>query len=257
MSALGVGCVTCHVTEAGVVLAPARPEGEPAARAPHPVRRSVAFAGAGACEGCHEFRFPRPGDPADDELFMQTTAREHRRSVSASTPCAECHMPLRDGRRSHAFAEVRDPAWLRANLEARAEPTQDGDLRITLTQPNPGHDFPTGDLFRRLEVGVVVEGAAGDVLRREVRYLARDFEIVPGRPGRSLVRDDRVASEPTVVELPVTPPSGAPPAVRLSWWVTYQRVATVGTGSNPADAIVESRVELHSGSLLPNEDRSP
>lgn len=245
VSKLGVGCVTCHVTEEGIVLAAASPAPN-VAPAPHPLRRSPEFARTGGCAGCHEFRFPMPGGK-EDAFFMQTTAREHQRSPGAAKTCADCHMPLEAGRRSHAFAQVRDPAWLRANLEATAERTEDGALRVTLVQPNPGHDFPTGDLFRRLEVGYELRTGSGALVRRETRHLARHFEIVPGQAGRHLSRDDRVTGEPNVVELDLPPPSVAPPGSRISWWVDYQRVATVGTGTNPAEASVESEVKLHSG----------
>ena len=247
VSELGVGCVTCHVTEEGFVLAAASP-GDAAARAPHPLRRSTAFSQTGGCSGCHEFRFPM-GMGNDDGQFMQTTAREHLRSPAAGKACADCHMPRVEGRRSHAFAEVRDPVWLRNNLHVKAERAEDDTLRVTLVQPAPGHDFPTGDLFRRLEVGCELKNERGTVLRREVRHLARHFQVIPGQPGRHLAVDDRVGKEPRVVDLDITPPSGAPQRGTLSWWVRYQRVATVGTGTNPADAKIESEVLLHSGEI--------
>jgi hypothetical protein len=252
VSHLGVSCVTCHVTEPGVVLAAARPDGSEASAAPHAVRRSFDFASTGGCAGCHEFRFPRPGD-GTDASFMQTTVREHLRSPAADVPCAECHMPVREGRRSHTFAEVRDADWLRASLTATAERSAEDTLRITLTQTRPGHAFPTGDLFRRLEVGYQLSGDDGEVLGRETRHLARHFELVPGQVGRQLTRDDRLEGTPETITLELPPRAGLPSATRLAWWVTYQRVATVGPGTNPADAQVESEVRLFAGELPWNE----
>src|SRR5262249_24961837 len=139
--------------------------------------------------------------------------------------------PVVAGRRSHAFAEVRDPAWLRDNLRVKAERIDGDRSRITLAQRAPGHGFPTGDLFRRLEIGVELRDERGNVRSREARHLARHFEIVPGKPMRQLVRDDRIFDEPAVVDLPISNASGT-----LSWWVKYQRVATVGIGTNPAEA---------------------
>ena len=134
---------------------------------------------------------------------------------------------------SHSFAEVRDPKWLASKLTVRAEVVEDGPTspraRITLEQPAPGHAFPTGDLFRRLAVKV---GA-------ETRYLARHFE---GR--RELTRDDRVFDQPNIVELPIT--AGA---TSVAWSVTLERVAQIGSGSDPAHAEIESSVPLHSGTL--------
>ena len=256
VSELGVGCVTCHVTEEGFVLASTTSQGD----APHPLRRSADFARTGGCAGCHEFRFPGAIGDADDH-FMQTTVREHQRSPSAERACAECHMPLVEGRRSHAFAEVRDPVWLRKNLEATASRPDKNRVRITLVQPDPGHAYPSGDLFRRLEVGCEIRDAAGKIIQREVRHLARHFEISAGQKGRRLTRDDRVFAEPNSVEMALSPaPPWQRPAV-IAWWVSLQRVATVGMGTNPADARIESSVPLHAGVLPwdPNDrsERTP
>jgi hypothetical protein len=245
---LGVGCVTCHVAEEGVVLGGASSASDAGASpAPHPVRRSLAFASPASCAGCHEFRsLMAHGD--DDSNFMQTTVREHQRSPGASAACAACHMPVVSGRRSHAFAESRDPAWLGDRLRASASHTEGGRVRVTLVQTSPGHGFPTGDLFRRLEVGCELRDAGGKIVSRDVRYLARRFEIEPGRPGRRLVADDRVFDEPKVVEMALDP-APRPRGSVVSWWVTLQRVATVGMGTDPKDARVESEVRLHGGDL--------
>lgn len=253
VSELGVGCVTCHVTEEGFVLA--ADHGDDAARepAPHPVRRSKVFAHQGACADCHEFRFPMPGGD-EDSFFMQTTAREHLRSPAAAKACADCHMPVEAGQRSHAFAHVRDPAWLRKNLAANAEHIDD-TLRVKIVQPNPGHDAPTGDLFRRYEVGYELVTEKGEIIRRNKQYLARHFEVYSDRPGRRLTRDNRVGSEPTIVAFDL--PREAPSSARIRWWLTYQRVATVGTGQNPADAVVESEINLHFGEIPWHDNSSP
>ncbi len=251
VSELGIGCVTCHVTEEGRVLAAARNEDSPHSPAPHPLRRSKAFAHQGACANCHEFRFPMPGGNRD-EFFMQTTAREHVRSPSAAKACADCHMPVEGGQRSHSFNNVRDPDWLRKNINATAERTDDV-LRVKIVRPNPGHDAPTGDLFRRYEVGYELRTDKGDIVRRETHYLARHFAVVPGRPGRTLTMDNRVTSEPNIVELEL--PREAPSSARITWWVTFQRVATVGLGEKPAESVIESEIKLHSGELPWNNNQ--
>ncbi len=239
--ALGVGCVTCHLTPGGDILAaPAQDRQEPA---PHRLLRSAEFASDGGCAGCHEFTFPGLHG-GDDRAFMQTTSREHRRSAGRTTPCASCHMPLVDGARSHGFDRVRDPAWLRENLLVEAE--RQGDIvQLTLRQPRPGHAFPTGDLFRRLEVGLLVQDRSGRVRLRERQFLARHFEVRTGVAGRHLERDDRVFDEPRSVFFSL--PDGE--HLRISWWVTLQRVASVGDGTSPAEARVESEVRLHEGRL--------
>ena len=153
------------------------------------------------------------------------TMREHA-SIAPNEACTTCH-------RGHAFAEVRDPAWLAASLRVEAA-IVDGKVRVTLAQTRPGHAFPTGDLFRRL--AVTIDG--------QTQYLARRLEVVPGRAGRQLVGDDRVFADPVVVEMPATN-LGA----RIPWSVRLDRVAQVGAGTNGANATVESSVLLHSGLL--------
>ena len=223
---LGVGCVSCHVTD-GKVLTRAD------------------LGATGGCANCHEFGFPAARSN-DDASFMQTTVREHARSSAAANPCAGCHMPLVNGRRSHAFAEVRSPGWLKDHLQTKAE-IRDGHARITLAQTTPGHAFPTGDLFRRLEVGYELRDATGKVTQREVRHLGRRFEHVPGESARRLLEDNRVFDDPKIIDLPINGPAGS-----LEWWVTYQRVAQIGSGVDEANATIESEVRL-SGGMLPWE----
>ena len=248
-SRLGVGCVTCHVDNDGSVIAVAR-GGAADDDAPHAVRRSAGFGTAAACSGCHEFRFPtaRPG-ATDDGAFMQTTAREHARSPAADRSCASCHMPSKAGRRSHEFGVVRDPEWLRESLSATASLDAAGALEITLSQTAPGHAFPTGDLFRRLEVGAELRGPQGQVLLRRVRYLERHLEISRSSGARELVEDDRVFFEPRVVELDLHPSGGAAPPTAIVWWVKLQRVAQTFDGRDPSAAIIESEVPLYRDTL--------
>jgi hypothetical protein len=250
--AIGVGCVTCHVVDEGVVLAAPgratpRDQAEPGDRpgeAPHAIARREDFAGPGACVSCHEFRFPGTAGAGDD-AFMQTTGREHARSASSERPCASCHMPERAGRRAHGFGEVRDPEWLRGALEARASATADG-VSVRLRQTMPGHAFPTGDLFRRLEVGAERRDGRGRVVARAVRHLARRFEVLPGVRGRQLAADDRVFDEPMAVDLELPP---GPVGSRLVWWVSLQRVAQAFDGQRPERATLESEVLLHRGTI--------
>jgi hypothetical protein len=195
-------------------------------------RNQVASASV-SCTRCHEFAFPGAVAREDGDM-MQTTIREHASSKSAAMACTGCH-------RSHAIAEVRDPEWLAAHLDVKAEIRGDR-ARLTLTQTAPGHAFPTGDLFRRLEVGVELHDAAGNVVRREVKHLARHWENGHGPAGRVLVADDRVFDAPSEVDL-----GYVPVGVSVAWWVKIQRVAQVGSGVDPASATIESEVPLHSG----------
>src|SRR5688572_10416694 len=92
VSHLGVGCVTCHVTESTDVLAAPSSSGKPS---PHGVRRIAAFAGPDACKDCHEFSFPMVRGTSR-ELLMQSTHTEHAESPGSARSCASCHMPINE-----------------------------------------------------------------------------------------------------------------------------------------------------------------
>lgn len=243
VAAIGVGCVTCHVTGEGVLAAPG---GARADRrlAPHAVVRSEAFAGDGACARCHEFAFPGRGGPGGlrDGDLMQSTVREHA-ALGSTASCAACHMG-EPGRRSHAFVASRDPAVVRSAASVSAVRLGPSRVRVTVTPRAKGHAFPTGDLFRRIEVLAEAEGVDGISLGRDVRYLTRHFRTRPGLVGRHLVLDDRPFGEPVVVELDV---GRAGPIV---FRVAYQRVAHP-RGVDETDAEIEDEIVLASGSVDP------
>lgn len=250
---IGVGCVSCHLSQDDLVLAASK-NGKDSieSTSAHDVARSAAFARSDACASCHEFRFP---DTRSDGLgaFMQTTVTEHARSASRDRSCASCHMPERQGRRPHGFDGVRDPAWLREALSVSATLTEDGRVRITLEPKGIGHAFPTGDLFRRVAVGAAVVTPTARETARDVRYLARHFNLVPGNPSRELVDDNRVFFE--AVEIDLDPrgleraAGGAETGRSIRWWVTLERVAQALEGSSPEAAVVESSMPLFSGTL--------
>lgn len=244
VSALGVACVTCHVTDGGVLAAP-RTDGHDDARAPHAITRDARFASRAACASCHEFAFPtalaRPTRSAGD--MMQTTAIEHAASPAASTSCAECHMPRDGGRaRSHAFVASRDAATVKRAVAVRATRTGPSTARIELTPRAPGHAFPTGDLFRRVEVLAEATGPDTMVLGREARYLTRHFEPRRSGQGQRLLRDDRVMFETVHVDLDV----GV--AAPISWRVAYQRVEHP-SGADDGDAALDGEIVLGEGVL--------
>ncbi len=108
----------------------------------------------------------------------------------------------------------------------------------------PGHAFPTGDLFRRLEIGAATANGA-----RVVRYLGRRFEVAQRGEGRVLTADERVGDAPISVALDLGDAGAVAASGSISWWVTYQRVATVGRGDDPALATIESQITLHGGTL--------
>jgi hypothetical protein len=234
----GVSCAACHVRD-GMVLSSGAGRGDAEGTvAPHPVRADARFGRSEYCAGCHQFNFPAersPGGPLfDTHMPMQDTFGEWQRSDHArrGTQCQDCHMPWRtaaDGTRyrSHAFVGGRDPSLLSrsARVEVRATRTADRRVavRATVVPTDVGHAFPTGDLFRRLELSVWLDD---DPSRRRTisfsRSFADQFERRPdGTSGfvRRQAADSRVqppgTGEPRVnrVSFPVAPDS-SPRVVR-------------------------------------------
>lgn len=252
VAALGVGCVTCHVSGGAVLAAPwTRPEAPPSA--PHAIARDPRFAGDGACARCHEFGFPGTRGKETHEK-MQWTMTEHARSGAAAIACAGCHMPANaSGRKSHVFAASRDPAMLARAVQIAAEREGASRVRVVLRPEHLGHAFPTGDLFRRVEVLAQTEGPDHIVLSSDARYLGRHFELRSGSPGRRLVRDDRVLGEPVTVVLEL----GAIAAGRpIAYRVAYQRVEHPN-GVDEEDVSLDGEVVLAQGVLAPATEKPP
>ena len=249
---LGVACVTCHVV-GGQVLAASRDDGvlEPRAgvtAAPHSVLRDARLDGSAACAGCHEFEFPDRSARHTPEL-MQSTVTEHARSSQRDQTCASCHMPLTaDGtapHRSHAFLGGHDAALVRTAVTVRAERSAEG-ARVTLTPRQLGHAFPTGDLFRRLEVSAEAIGPEWQVVARERRYLTRHWQRQSSPFGlvlRSATRDDRPLAEVAVIDLPL-----AAANLPIAWRVAYQRVEHPRS-DDEHDSNVAGEIEISSGVL--------
>jgi hypothetical protein len=223
---LGVGCLDCHLDPQhpfAVATGPGH-----ASAAPHALVRSDDF-GTHSCARCHEFEFP-PDSRRPPGTMMQTTMREHRASPYADRSCADCHLP-RTGTgalasRDHSLASTRDPAAMRAALEAEARREGD-DLILRLRPIDVGHAFPTGDLFRRLELHAQLR-IGDELLAEHTRYLDCEFEpwrLADGRRNHAYakpVQDDRLTG-PTTIELPLDGGVRGREAV-LEWWVDYERV---------------------------------
>ncbi|MFV8749035.1 multiheme c-type cytochrome [Nannocystaceae bacterium ST9] len=241
---LGVGCVTCHV-EPGSPVIQAGDAGEHADElAPHPIARSAAFEQPRTCAACHEFEFP---DAAlrDRPLAMQATLREHASSSASDRGCVDCHMPIVEGRRSHAFPGAYDPALLGRSLAIAVTRPRPELVRIELRPGEVGHAVPTGDLLRRLEVALVELAPSGERIVARA-WLGRRFADRPQSNEvhlREQIADDRVGiGDPVrVVELRVP----AEAAGLLRWRVVHERVAQ--HARDPAAALVEGAIEIAGG----------
>lgn len=237
---IGTGCVTCHV-EPGTQSIWSASSSDGAA---HPVRATVAFAGPQACAACHEFEFP---DAAvrEQPLAMQSTIREHAASAYAERSCADCHMPMVDGHRSHAFVGAYDHEMLARSLIVTASRAGDR-VTLSLRPGEVGHAVPTGDLLRRLEVRVDAIEPDGRERNLGRRFLGRRFGPIQqhGLSLRGELEDTRVGPDGVTLEFAVPEPQRELP---LRWTITHQRVADAS--SDPGRAHVEGQLEVASGIL--------
>lgn len=216
----GVGCTTCHVVSAGVVGVRAQPGREGA----HVVLGDARLATAEACGACHDFPFPGPGRGTGP---MQDTLGEHRRSAASATTCQSCHMPEATSRaggthRHHGFRVQGDRAMLAQAVELKGAVLVKGELRLSLAPGAIGHAFPTGDVFRRVEVRALPIDAAGRPLGPpSIEILGRSFGPAPGGPAgvqRAQRSDSRLQGPRTLVlRIPE-------PARRARWQIVWQRL---------------------------------
>jgi len=244
---LGVACVTCHVVE-GELLGATTPSSNRAA--PHAVVRDARLDGNAACATCHEFEFPDRSARRVPEL-MQSTLSEHARSAQSDRPCASCHMPLRDDggapHRSHAFLGGHDPDLVKSAVDVAAERRGDS-VRVTLAPRELGHAFPTGDLFRRLEVTAEAIGPEWQVSASQRRYLTRHWQREKSPFGlvvRRAVQDDRPLASAVQVDLPL---GSAAAHLPIAWRVAYQRVEHPRS-DHEDDSQLEGEIELANGTL--------
>jgi len=252
-AALGVACVTCHVLGDDLVGGGHERSSTfglaPSSRAPHPVVRDGRLGATSACAGCHEFEFPDRAARARPEL-MQSTVSEHARSLERETACADCHMPKvagNGGHRSHRFAGGRDENLVRGAVSVMASRTAPSTLRVSLAPRRLGHAFPTGDLFRRVEVSAEVVGVEWQVLASDRHYLARHWERDPKSPFgvvlRTAVLDDRPLDGPVDVDLDLGERAAGLP---IGWRVAYQRVEHPRS-DDESDSAVEGEIEFLAG----------
>ena len=176
----GVTCVVCHLQD-GVI---AGPRGH-AEDSPHAVREVQGFGAAEQCAPCHQFP-PPPG--SDVRRPPSDTVGEWRRwqqQTGRSEGCIECHMPeverplIPDGKprrgRRHTFLGGRSADFLRSGLTVEAPRRGADGIEVPITNL-AGHNNPTGEPARALEVGLTILAASGERALESI-WLSRRIEV--------------------------------------------------------------------------------
>jgi hypothetical protein len=276
----GIGCVSCHESRGHVIghVQPGVPASSPnrtadpavapsaSAVAIHAVRGEAWLATSEACEGCHQFNFPKDARQVVPSP-MQNTHNEWRSSSYASTSCQGCHMPLVEGSQgkkhhNHDFRVVGDSALLRRAIRASAERSSGTQVTVKVDSGWTGHAFPTGDMFRRVQVrAMALDVLAGGAQRVTPPVdLARTFRDIPVHPdSKTDFTTQRVEGRDTRIGAPgsatdhrevVLDVQGASPTSRVRWEVVYQRMMTPLAESFGVNQ-VEDELVLASGILEP------
>ncbi len=165
----GVGCNACHSRASQKFGPPSLPTtiAPLVARypSPHgPVNTRDFFESADFCAGCHQFAEGRA--PVVNGAYLENTVEEWRvsRAAREGKTCQTCHMPDR----RHLFRGIHDPETVRNGVKWTLDARLTGgrvDVRMTLTNANTGHAFPTYvvpevwmriQLVNRYEAGPVV-----------------------------------------------------------------------------------------------------
>jgi hypothetical protein len=165
----GINCATCHV-RAGKLVARTR-----AATSPHDTIVDASFGTPAFCADCHQFTFPvlaHQGGAAlrMTEHPMQDTVSSFLRGPYAGEldGCLTCH----GSRTNHAFAGGHDAGMLGAAITV--EWCRQGDaIVVVLTNAAAGHNVPTGDIHRHMNLRVWKSSAPESLYEG---FLGRRFE---------------------------------------------------------------------------------
>lgn len=220
----GVGCLACHQDIDGAILGRhAAPD------APCRVRASAAFTSADMCASCHN---------------QHTTTDQWRASryPAAGQDCNHCHMPAierprGDGRlrpgRGHVFPGAHDAAMLRTagTFEAR----RDGDaVELTLTNTGAGHNFPTEERHRAVDMELRFELADGSTSAWQRAWRFR-------QPYRDEPGDDTQLPSGASKSVRVPIPAGAVRATARLW---YRLTPYIGDDDPRCTLLEEHTLEL-------------
>lgn len=209
----GVDCLTCHLAADGGILgrhdlpdAPCRP------------RRSPELGSVEMCASCHN---------------QHKTTDQWRASpqAQAGVHCNDCHMPEagRPGGRHHGFAGAHDLAMLRSAGVFEAE--QDaGQLVLSLRNEGAGHNFPTEERHRAVDITVRfhLEGETVTDWQRVYRF-RQPYRDEPG--------EDTQLPAGTTKTVRIAIPAGARRADARLWY----RLTPFLTDDDPGSSLLEER----------------
>lgn len=155
----GINCAVCHVRD-GKIYAGRQPSWWSRLTATHEIQVDETLRSPLFCGGCHQFNFPvsRGSHVRYSKVAMQNTVQEFARTWWAQNnkTCVNCH--YRDG--EHGTDSIFDPERMKQLIQVKFDMKPRGDqfeVQAQLSIEEIGHNFPTGDLFRRFELKIFDE----------------------------------------------------------------------------------------------------
>jgi hypothetical protein len=166
----GVDCATCHVRSGHMVSKQRAPS------SPHATVADTTFGSPAYCADCHNFEFPMLGVRLGEVTAMtkhpmQTTVTQFSQGPYASNRdgCMMCH----GSKRNHAFAGAHSLAMLEGAI-ATVVCRDRSALNVSVTNIGAGHNVPTGDIHRHINVRVWRSSAPENLFEG---FIGRRFEV--------------------------------------------------------------------------------
>lgn len=222
----GISCQVCHVRRGRILVSEksrATQLGGTAGKPAHEYEVVKGMADADFCGNCHQFSFPTIDSTARGKvrysaLPMQDTVSEWRgssfgprSSAQFRGSCVSCHLEAGTSR-SHRFSGGHDLKRLAMSLHVQGRRVDRRSIELIVTSIGIGHRFPTGDLFRSLEV-TILDGkkrvAGRVVLRREY--------------GPATVQDASAPSRSLIADTALPAPTGNEPFASRSFLIQLHK----------------------------------
>jgi hypothetical protein len=228
----GVSCISCHLgADGGIVGRNDRPD------APCKPKKSVEFLAVEACASCHNQHYT-----TDQWRASQYPA--------LGQDCSHCHMPevervRPDGSkrmgRGHVYHGAHDLATLKKAGKFVVE-RAGNEVVMTLTNVGAGHNFPTEERHRAVDIVYRFATAAGaGEWQRAWRFRQpyRD-ETTPINPGNATAENTQLPAGASKTVRAAIPADAIAVEVRL--W--YRLTPFVGDDSVQSSLLEERRLEL-------------
>ena len=181
----GVDCMTCHHHPKSHVMLAKGPLSPAADQAPCQPEVHPALVSMDLCAPCH------------NQHKVHEEWRQSRFGPDGTEPkdCNGCHMPeverqgasgeVRRGR-SHRFPAAHDSEMLRSAASFSVESLGDREVLISITNDGAGHNFPTDERHRAVDLELDAQGGASPLQRARIfRFrnpYRQDFESVNPLP---------------------------------------------------------------------------